>query len=261
MKRIAWLTDPHTDHFAPEVVPDLVAPAIRALKPDAVLITGDISGGDRLLIDLAALPTPRYFVLGNHDFYRSDFGTVRRSLQGDAGYLENVLFVPLTPATALVGVDGWYDCAYGNWHDSVILNDWKFIGDFRGMNRTRIRSKCALLAIQAGERLRECVAAAVAAGYKQVLVATHVPPFAEASRGPGGVPANNQWLPVMASKEMATVLLSLAGQHPDVQFLVLCGHTHTAWTHAPRPNLTVMVGAASHEYDDPLVSLRTLDIA
>ena len=53
---------------------------IEAEKPDAVLVTGDISNARLLeyhLVLLAELlPCPVYFVLGNHDFYLGGFAQV-----------------------------------------------------------------------------------------------------------------------------------------------------------------------------------------
>jgi len=125
--KIAHLTDTHLNFFVPEVTPKVVIPAVMEHRPDAVLITGDISDAHRLFIDLEELerlPVPLFFVAGNHDFYGSSMADVRRRLDKHAGYLTARSFVELTPRTALVGHDGWYDGEHGNWHRAVLMNDW-----------------------------------------------------------------------------------------------------------------------------------------
>lgn len=262
--KIAHLTDTHLNFFVPEVTPKVVIPAVMEHRPDAVLITGDISDAHRLFIDLEELerlPVPLFFVAGNHDFYGSSMADVRRRLDKHAGYLTARSFVELTPRTALVGHDGWYDGEHGNWHRAVLMNDWLMIEEFRGLTADKIRNRCRVLAEAAARRVRDSAEAAAVAGYETVVIATHVPPFAECSRGPGGTPADPQWLPVMTSAAMGRALMSLARCYPGTRFDARCGHTHTAWAHSPMANLAVNVGGACHRYRDCIASLTTFDVS
>lgn len=261
--KIAHLTDTHLNFFRPEITPRIVLPAILKHEPDAVLITGDISDANRIFLDLEELeklPVPLFFVAGNHDFYGGSMDEVRRRLDARPGYLTARTFVELTERTALVGHDGWYDGEHGDWSRTVTLNDWYHIVEFMGLPRDKVRTRCRVLSEAAARRVNDRAEAAAVAGYETVVIATHVPPFAECSRGPGGTPADEQWLPVMTSAAMGRALLWLAQRYPSTKFDVRCGHTHTAWTHAPLHNLTVTVGGACHRYRDPIASLTTFEV-
>ena len=77
--KLIWLSDLHCEFIGAFQLRAFVG-EIVAEKPDAVLITGDISNA-RLLeyyLGLLAelLQCPIYFVLGNHDFYLGGFAQV-----------------------------------------------------------------------------------------------------------------------------------------------------------------------------------------
>ncbi len=75
MTRIAWMTDLHLDFVEDTHQIERFCENIVTLNPDAVLIGGDIAIAVTLeesLLTLAKyLRRPIYFVLGNHDFYKS----------------------------------------------------------------------------------------------------------------------------------------------------------------------------------------------
>jgi hypothetical protein len=48
------------------------------------------------------------------------------------------------------------------------------------------------------------------------------------------------------NKTLGEALLELAGDHPDVDFLVLAGHTHGRREFQAAPNLMVRVGEARY---------------
>jgi hypothetical protein len=72
---------------------------------------------------------------------------------------------------------------------------------------------------------------------------------------PGGIRAEEvggwlgKWAPFFACQATSDVLLEFALQRPEVQFLVLCGHTHGNGEYMPRPNLHVITDGAV--YGDP----------
>ena len=80
MARIAWITDPHLN-FAIDRYRTFLYDSVHDAQPDAVLISGDIAESRELegeLVELAAtFGKPLYFVLGNHDYYRSSIAAVR----------------------------------------------------------------------------------------------------------------------------------------------------------------------------------------
>tara|TARA_Y100000992_G_C21264357_1_gene493095 strand:+ start:1876 stop:2103 length:228 start_codon:yes stop_codon:yes gene_type:complete len=63
--------------------------------------------------------------------------------------------------------------------------------------------------------------------------------------------SNDDYLPFFASKITGDVLLNAAKDNPDIDFLVLCGHTHSSSYYKPLDNLTVKAGSA--EYGKPIV--------
>src|SRR5262249_39282434 len=137
--RAAWLTDIHLNFVTPQRVAEL-ADAVRHLDVDSVLIGGDIGEAPDFaahLEELAArIARPGYFVLGNHDYYRSSIGAVREQARrlSRAGrgvtWLPDADVVQVTAGTALIGHDGWADGRAADFMNSdVMLNDYWLIED------------------------------------------------------------------------------------------------------------------------------------
>ncbi len=53
-----------------------------------------------------------------------------------------------------------------------------------------------------------------------------MPPFKEACLHKGEI-SGDDWLPYFSSKVIGDVLTEVAQENPSVEFLVLCGHTHS----------------------------------
>ncbi|MCE3237993.1 MAG: hypothetical protein K0R24_974, partial [Gammaproteobacteria bacterium] len=77
------------------------------------------------------------------------------------------------------------------------------------------------------------------------IVLTHVPPFKEACFHKGEI-SGDDWLPYFSSKVMGDVLTAVAQQNPEIEFLVLCGHTHSEAKFQPISNLMVEAGKADY---------------
>ena len=56
-------------------------------------------------------------------------------------------------------------------------------------------------------------------------------------------------MPYFSSKVIGDVLSAIAQQNSEIEFLVLCGHTHSDASYQPLKNLTVKAGRA--EYGRP----------
>src|SRR5688572_18705748 len=87
---------------------------VRQERPDVLFVTGDIGEADsvaRYVTDLSAI-APIYYVLGNHDYYRSSIAAVRDQLP--PGWLPAHTPFKLTERTALLGIDGWGDARCGD---------------------------------------------------------------------------------------------------------------------------------------------------
>jgi len=254
--RLAWLTDIHLDQVTDLEVRWLAARA-RAVS-DACVITGDISNAAKLSDDLLMFARHYegtvHFVLGNHDYYGSTFLTVNeRMVELDRRtrmtWLERSSPVVLTEETELCGIGGWYDAEYGHGMQSQVqLNDFAAIYDLKmACLARRLYSKLRALAKAAADdaeaQLRRTRA-------REVIFATHVPPFPENSVY-AGKQSDDHFLPYFTSKAMGDMLLRVAASLPHQRFTVLCGHSHGRATHQPLPNLVCHTGAA--EYGSPEV--------
>ena len=131
--RLAWATDIHLD-MAGNLLDKVKTLAEQSETCDVLLLTGDISVSSLLLPHLSLLESnfqkPIYFVLGNHDYYGSDIGSVRKRVVDHcrgSSYLKYMLSVPyikLEGKTYLIGHDSWYDAQNGNPHNNeLLMND------------------------------------------------------------------------------------------------------------------------------------------
>jgi len=263
--RATWLTDIHLNFMRPLALQKFYE-RVRAEQPNILLVTGDIAESDsvaRFVGELADI-APVYFVLGNHDYYRSSLTSVRNAMDkvdDRATYLPKCDPLRLTPRVVMLGVDGWGDGRCGDVASKVELSDWNLIDDFR---RARGNAQIKLEIVQRlggneARALRDQLSRAPDSA--ELLVLTHVPPFAEACVY-DGVPSEPAWLPWFTCIATGEVLLDHARAHPDQKITVLCGHSHGIGTHSPLPNLEVRTGGwppSTEQYGNPIVQ-ATLEL-
>jgi 3',5'-cyclic AMP phosphodiesterase CpdA len=257
--RLAWATDLHLDFAGNAAVDRFVASVLEA-APDGLVITGDIgeSHSWRLLLDAVTerLGITVYFVLGNHDYYRSTIANVRQNAARVKGWLVKSGVVLLSPEVALIGHDGWGDGRLGDYANSnVMLNDYLLIGELVHSNRFARLRVLEGLGDEAGDHFRQWIPVA-AQRRKRIVIATHVPPFRQAAWHQGR-PSDDHWLPHFSCAASGDALLEAADEFPDVKFTVLCGHTHGEGYVRMRPNLEVFTGGA--EYGAPKLQ-RVFDL-
>jgi len=258
MTAIFWASDLHCDH-APVGSLQAFVDAMHGAPDPAVVLTGDIAVASRLVADLEflgdAARRPLYFVLGNHDHYGSTVEKVRDAVielsrrRPDIQWLPPAGVVALDETTVLVGVDGWADGRQGDpLHTPLRLNDDRFIGELAAQpNRAaRLAVKQALADADAA-RLATLLERAVAMA-RQLVVATHVPPFPEALPATGRL-SSAEWFPLLVCGATGIVLRTAAAAHPGHRFLVLCGHTHVERDVMILPNLQCRVAGA--RYGEP----------
>lgn len=263
MAKFVWATDIHLD-FLGDNQQRLIqfAESLKVGDPTGIFLTGDISTSRKLIYHLSVIEKvvqrPIYFVLGNHDYYNATIEPVRKAMRELTNVSQFLRYMPtmshfaLTPGTAVVGHDGWYDAGAGSWQMSgFAMSDWTAIGDFLqvGGNKATIVALAKKLAHEGVKHCHDGIKTAVR-HHKNVVVLTHFPPFPQAHVYNGKI-GDDQAQPWYVNTLMGAMLLDAAKAFPNVKFTVLCGHTHGKTTYSPVSNLTVHVGGA--EYDKPEV--------
>lgn len=163
-------------------------------------------------------------------------------------------FATSSSNTILLGQDGWADGRLGDYQNSpVSLNDSRMIADLfqeKMLSRQHLLQKMQALADLDASALKNDLTQAIKQQPQRIIVLTHVPPFKEASQHMGQVSDDN-FLPYFSSKAIGDVLMPFAMENPSIDFLVLCGHTHSDAEYQPQSNLIVKVGKA--EYYKPII--------
>lgn len=237
--------------------------SLENAEGEHILITGDIAEShniEKYLEELhAATGKKIYFVAGNHDYYGSSLKEMRKTLKEIkcAHYLPKSWGVKLDKHTALVGQDGWGDCRNGDYEGSqrgfsgFTMSDWLYIkelnkGYLKGTDALRIALQ--KVADKDAERVVKSVLRALKdKNVNKIVIATHVPPFEEASLH-AGRKSTPSGLPFFSSKILGMVILPIVEKHAEVDFLWLSGHTHSKATIQKRPNLTVKVAPSEYYY-------------
>jgi len=262
--KLIWLTDIHLNFLdAEERV--LFYRSVAEKDCDAVLISGDIAEAPSITVILkeiaAHLKKPICFVLGNHDYYRGQIDVVKAEMVSITKTEDHLNWLPesgpvlLEKDILLLGEDGWADGRYGDYANSpVVLNDSGMIADlFRESTKGKYKllEKMQQLADDDAKKLYADLTDAIKKHQpKNIIVLTHVPPFKEASMYEGKM-SGDDFLPFFSSKATGDVLLKIAKENIDRDFLVLCGHTHHEAHYQASDNLTVRVGGA--EYSQPKI--------
>lgn len=250
--RLVWTTDLHLDSVPTHTWEQWVRD-INALRADGLLITGDISEGDDVVLKLQNIVRdinlPVYFVLGNHDFYGSTFQATRQNVihacrdSSQLHYLTDLSAMQISAGTYLLGEDGWADGTVGNYDTSTIhLNDFERIGDFKASAQSTWKQQLHDIGRASATRLRTKLEQ-LPTDTQQVLVLTHAPPFREACWYEGKTTDDN-WAPFFVAGQVGNTLLDFSQLRPECKMTVLCGHTHHAGVAKMNANLQVHTGAA-----------------
>lgn len=253
----AWLTDVHFN-FIDDVTRQKFYQEIVNTKCDGVLISGDIAEApfvvDILNEMMKYIDRPIYFVLGNHDYYRSQIQELHDAMTKLTKKNDKLFWLPasgmqkLNHNTFLIGHDGWADGRLGDYQNSrVVLNDSRMIADLfqeKILGKNQLLEKMQQLADADAMKLQNDLNQVISQAPKKIIVLTHVPPFKEACLHEGKI-SGDDWLPYFGSKVIGDLLATVAQQNPQIEFLVLCGHTHSA-AKVCYGNLVVEVGKAEY---------------
>ena len=252
--RLIWISDAHFEHLKANQKSRFLEKIARQ-ESNAVLLGGDTTTAENLNIHLRQIETtlnrPIYFVLGNHDYYGASIADVRSSVQAISekssllNWLPNSGVVSLTDNTALIGHGCWADGRAGDFSlRPELLTDYFVIEEFKGLDDIARLSKIKILGYEAAEHLKDCLNQALYT-HEEVLILTHVPPFAE-SCWYNGKAATSDILPHFVCRAAGDVLLEIMKNNKDKRVTVLSGHTHNQSEVDILPNLKVITAEAKY---------------
>jgi predicted phosphohydrolase len=259
---LCWLTDIHLNFLSEQERMGFYN-RIKQKDGDAIIIGGDIAEAislNSLLQEMAhVLQKPIYFVLGNHDYYYGEIKAVKKEIQELCAtepllhWLSMSKSISINKHTILLGQDGWADGRYGNYNESnVVLNDSRLIRDLFEqaiLGKDYLLAKMQKLADFDAQSLQTNLAENLHADISKVIILTHVPPFKESCVYKGEV-SSSDWLPFFSSKTIGDVILVMAQNNPTVDFLMLCGHTHSNGSYQALPNLLIKTGGAKYYHPE-----------
>lgn len=260
--KLIWLTDIHLN-FLSKAGRMIFYQRVKEADGDIILISGDIAEAldvsDILTEMKNIIQKPIYFVLGNHDYYHGEVRALRHEMAKITDSCQLLNWLPssgihdLGNRTVLLGEDTWADGRYGDYINSrVSLNDSRMIVDLFQSNilgKYQLLEKMQELADKDALALENTLKQAIE-NYRpeKIIILIHVPPYKEACLYEGKI-SNDEYLPFFSSKCTGDVLTRVAQENKNIEFLVLCGHSHGKAVWNPHRNLTVKTGAA--EYTNP----------
>ncbi len=265
MPNLIWLTDIHLNFLTDASNRAILNHVYSKCEPgDTVVITGDIAEApsvmgfmqawnDKLALNQVNLK----FILGNHDYYRGSVVKLRQKLRDNMenNWLGSYGICELTPNTALIGHDGWYDGLYADYFKSkLMMNDYLLIREFFGLNIYPRHEKIKELSQESADYVYDQGKKALET-YSHLFIATHVPPFVEAAYF-RGKPSDSDWMPHFSSKLMGDAIQALGIEYPHRKITVLCGHTHVGMkdNHVCRPAINIECHTGTADYSYPRVS-------
>lgn len=257
-KTLAWASDTHLNLTTEKRIKKFCKEITHEDDCVGLILTGDIAESDSVvkhLIDIHnQIKVPIYFVLGNHDFYKSDVATVTEdllvNLPPDIHWLTRIDYIPISEDVCIVGNENWWDGRSGSLQslgllDGIIMApDYMLIGDIAWLSKEQRFDKLKEMADNATQRILMKLSSAFRE-FKEVILCVHVPPFEESCEHDGKKMTDN-WLPHFNHKGLGDALLDFMSLRKDKKLTVLAGHTHESTVYKPLKNLTVKVANASY---------------
>ena len=251
--KLLWLTDLHLDRADNNTRHQLLN-TLASAQFDSVLITGDISNSANVCTDLSDLASAcggkmLYFVLGNHDFFGSSFIEVDAAVskvceqQKNLKHLGQGETIPLASDTALVGHRGWADGRAGYGSQSLLRNpDADMIADLGCKTKAAMFDKMEGLGKASAHYFRKVLPYALTS-FRNVWVATHVPPFPQ-STFYDGKQCGPLHSPYYTNVAAGKAINGIAQRFPKRHVTVLSGHTHSSANTRIAARVTCRVGDA-----------------
>jgi predicted MPP superfamily phosphohydrolase len=258
LPKIAWASDIHLNMLSENAAKIFGECIHKETGADKLIISGDITESHSLIRTLKDLRDgfggTIYFVLGNHDYWGSGIERTRKLVKREFGKSKRLVWLDSNDAinlngTAILGSGGIYDVRLGlGTRSSFELRDFILIDEFGHISTEDIAQIARSFADKWAEESREKLQRA-ALSYDRILFVTHVPPFPGASWYQRA-PSSQQSLPFYTNYALGNVLADVASAHPKVQFLVLCGHTHSGGTYDHFDNLRIIAAKAVYRLPD-----------
>lgn len=258
---VAWITDPHINFICNvnDSVRQMGSYLQQELNCDTLIITGDISEGNRIIADVTELHNGwvskggknTFFVTGNHDYYRSSWN----KLDSDLAFLNGTIGGPvclngcnviIDDKTAIVGNSGWYDADCGNPY-KLGMSDWSLVEEYAqtgGMKDLIIETSRAHANVQ-NVQLITRVQELYNSGIRKITLLTHIPPWREAAWHMNSY-SDDTWAPWMTNLQLGRMLCAIVDQLPELNVQVLCGHTHSSGKYQPHPRIVCLTGRADY---------------
>lgn len=256
-KKFIWMTDVHLDCFSEKNRRKWCEEKKKEIPKEdvaGILITGDIASSSSVFdcVELirSVFELPVYYVFGNHDVWGTSMSWLhaeaqrRSSKEKSICWMGSVDFIDAGGKIAIIGHDSWYDTRNGIFNVDFAMEDWFRISEFRSSTRS-IKEVCQEFSSIAVDHITKNCKIAIENGKTEIVILMHVPPFKE-SCFYKGKSTEDYALPVFSSKIMGEALNLLSLEYPDVNFLVLCGHTHSPSDIRFSNNLRVIVGESRY---------------
>ncbi len=249
--KLVWASDIHLNF-----IKDISAfyKAIKESGAQHVVLSGDIAESGSVAGHVQEIEfqtgLPVHFVMGNHDYYGNSVKNARDTVK-HLNYIPRNMGTPLSDKTILVGVDGWGDCRNGDYENSTLtMSDWLYIDDLRkaySKGMKPLKKALQKLADADARKLKRRVEKAITDGYDNIIIVSHVPPYAEACLY-AGRKSTPSGLCFFSSQILGTTIEPITKQFPDVKFIWLCGHTHSKVCLNVSKNFVVKVAQAEYYY-------------
>jgi predicted phosphohydrolase len=252
--KYSWATDLHLNFIGsrPGAV-DALGDYMKNDTPNSevLLITGDTSEGPYLKEHLVTLQKTTgkiiYFIIGNHDYYGSAWGSLEDSLEDlpeNIILLDNLNYIKHSEEICIIGQSGWFDGILDRKKGFVIgetqrIGGCKFDPPDLILQKAETRSKTQALYFEGK------VKQAYADGFRKIVFMTHAPPFAKASWHLGNH-SEPGWLGIMTSGHMGVSIQHMSDTYKDLDIVVLCGHTHSSGEYNRGDRIKVLTGDAQY---------------
>jgi predicted MPP superfamily phosphohydrolase len=248
-----FFTDLHLDKVLPWDKVSFIRNIIKE-NPKGIIITGDISSYRVTPLDLKLLTTfikcPIYFVDGNHDYYLSSFEEMNKKISKLCDknprliHLDESDFIPLTKDVALIGHMGWGDVSASGPEILRATIDWIFIKELRELTSMKQRLKVFhKLADESCHNIEEKLVKCLDLGYKTIYIATHFPPYKEATNHIGTF-FEKYWLSFNVNARLGKTISRIMGAYKGQNVIILCGHSHIPMNIDISDNIECCVGDA-----------------